>query len=305
MQSSAPPPLRSLLSHRLGFGPPSFSGGFGDEPQDQSDAAVARALDIGIKYFDSAPCYSSSTNTSERILGTALAHSGAPRSSFVVSTKCGRYVDPTLPNGLFDFSAKKVSESVRESLDRMQLTYLDMITVHDIEFATDLNQIITETVPALRELQAQGLIHYVGISGYPLDVLLYVAQRVKVDYVMSYCQLTLQNTLLAEYLPEFEKVGCVVLNAAPLSMRLLTKIGPASWHPCSPELKTAAHSLPTFCEEKGLTLADTAIRYALHHPSMLSGEIPVTVLGFKTAKEVELANESLNTPPNKELVDTI
>lgn len=67
---------------------------------------------------------------SEKTLGKALKAAGVPRNEYIVSTKCGRYVDG------FDFSAERVTRSIDESLARLQLDYVDILQCHDIEFGS-------------------------------------------------------------------------------------------------------------------------------------------------------------------------
>jgi L-galactose dehydrogenase len=76
-------------------------------------------------------------------------------------------------DSVFDFSRETVYQSVDESLKRLQLEYLDLVYCHDIEFA-DLNQVISEAIPALVELRNQGIIRNIGISGFPLEYIDYV-----------------------------------------------------------------------------------------------------------------------------------
>ena len=75
------------------------------------------------------------------------------RDRVILATKCGR-------NGLdeFDFSAKGVLTSMDSSLRRLHTDYIDLFQVHDVEFG-DVQQIIDETIPALRQLQQLSLIH--------------------------------------------------------------------------------------------------------------------------------------------------
>lgn len=72
---------------------------------------------------------------SEKALGNALQALGAPRDEFIVSTKCGRYVEG------FDFSAERVTRSIDESLARLKLDYVDILQCHDIEFGS-LDQVL-------------------------------------------------------------------------------------------------------------------------------------------------------------------
>lgn len=99
----------------------------------------------------------------ETVLGKALKTMPIPRESYVVSTKCGRY------GSGFDFSAERVTRSVDESLERLNLDYVDIILCHDIEFGS-LDQIVYETVPALQKLKDSGKVRHIGISGLPLHI---------------------------------------------------------------------------------------------------------------------------------------
>lgn len=64
------------------------------------------------------------------MLGKALKALNVPRSQYIVATKCGRYEDG------FDFSAERVTRSIDESLERLQLDYVDILQCHDIEFGS-------------------------------------------------------------------------------------------------------------------------------------------------------------------------
>lgn len=67
---------------------------------------------------------------SEQVLGKALKTIPLAREKYVVSSKCGRYIDG------FDFSADRVTKSVDESLKRLNLDYIDILQCHDIEFGS-------------------------------------------------------------------------------------------------------------------------------------------------------------------------
>jgi len=297
-----------LLISPIGFGAAPFAGLYGDIPQEQADKAVQKAIDLGINFFDVAPLYSSKDKKSEEILGEAL--SKIPREKFVIETKCGRYgSNSSLDCVEFDFSAQSVKKSVQTSLKRLKVEYLDIIIVHDVEFAENLDQIINETVPALRELQKQGKVRYVGISGYPLDVLMYIARRVPLDVVLTYCHYNLQNTLLNKYIDEFNQLGCGVINASPLALGLLTPKEPASWHPIFTTgvqgFDNAINSLNQLCESKGTNLAELAMKWAVHSPLAGNELIATTLVGCCKEKEVEDACNSLEGNIDQELVKQV
>src|SRR6516164_3858384 len=137
----------------LSFGASSLGQEF--RPVDINEAlrSVRVALDLGINFIDTSPYYG--RGMSECLLGAALR--GVPRDRYYLGTKLGRYAPAH-----FDFSARRVAESIDVSLQRMGVEHLDVILCHDIEFV-DMKQVVTETLPALRKIQQQGKVRRVGV----------------------------------------------------------------------------------------------------------------------------------------------
>ena len=197
----------------LSFGASSLGQEFRQVSLDEALASVRAALESGMNLIDTSPFYG--RGMSEVLLGVALR--GVPRDSYLLCTKLGRY-----DLAHFDFSARRVAESVDVSLHRLGTDHLDIVLCHDIEFVP-LGQIVEETLPALRRAQAAGKVRFVGFSGYPQKIFRWICERAEVDCVLSYNQYTLQNTRFAdETIPWLEARGIGVMNAGPFSARLLT-----------------------------------------------------------------------------------
>lgn len=245
----------------LGFGASPLGGVFQEINEAEGIASVHEAFKLGINFFDTSPFYGSTK--SETVLGKGLKD--LPRDKIIVSTKVGRYGQEYL-----DFSAERVAASVRESLTRLQIPYIDIIQCHDIEFGS-LDQIISETLPALQQLKAQGLVRFVGITGLPLSALQYVLDRVPpgtVDVILSYCHYSLNDTALQDAIPYFQEKQVGIISASPLSMGLLTQQGPPEWHPAPAELKEAAAAAAACCRDQGVDLAKLALQFAVKNPSI-------------------------------------
>uniref|UniRef100_A0A383VRE4 NADP-dependent oxidoreductase domain-containing protein n=1 Tax=Tetradesmus obliquus TaxID=3088 RepID=A0A383VRE4_TETOB len=245
----------------LGFGASPLGGVFQEINEAEGIASVHEAFKLGINFFDTSPFYGSTK--SETVLGKGLKD--LPRDKIIVSTKVGRYGQE-----YFDFSAERVAASVRESLTRLQIPYIDIIQCHDIEFGS-LDQIISETLPALQQLKAQGLVRFVGITGLPLSALQYVLDRVPpgtVDVILSYCHYSLNDTALQDAIPYFQEKQVGIISASPLSMGLLTQQGPPEWHPAPAELKEAAAAAAACCRDQGVDLAKLALQFAVKNPSI-------------------------------------
>src|SRR6478735_7475957 len=160
----------------LSFGASSLGQEFRNVKLDEALRSVRVALDGGLTFIDTSPFYG--RGMSEVLLGVALRD--VPRDSYHLCSKLGRY-----DLAHFDFSAKRVAESIDVSLHRMGTDHLDIILCHDIEFV-DMNQIVNETLPALRKIQQQGKVKYIGISGYPMHIFRWVADRARLDVILSY-----------------------------------------------------------------------------------------------------------------------
>jgi L-galactose dehydrogenase len=245
---------------------------FGRIQPDEGVRAVHCAIDHGINFFDVSPYYGHTL--AEARLGKAL---DGKRDRVILATKCGRYDDDE-----FDFSARRVRTSVEESLLRLRTDYLDLVQAHDIEFA-DCGQVIHETLPELRRLQAAGKIRFVGITGFPCSVLCDVAAAVGVDTILSYCRYNLLIRDMDERLTPLarcRKIG--LINAAPLLMGILTEAGPPSWHPAPASLKLAGAKIVELCRGNGVAAASVALRFCFDHDY-----VATTLAGMSTRRQVE------------------
>ncbi|GBG00535.1 L-galactose dehydrogenase [Raphidocelis subcapitata] len=264
----------------LGFGASPLGSVFEEINEADGIAAVHEAFRLGINVFDTSPFYGATK--SETVLGKALKD--LPREQIVVCTKVGRYGPE-----LFDFSAERITASVAESLARLQTPYIDLLQCHDIEFAP-LDQIVNETLPALARLKERGLVRFVGITGLPLGVFPYVLDRAPpgaVDVVLSYCHYSLNDTSLAGLVPYLRAKGLGVISASPLSMGLLTKQGPPSWHPAPPEVKAACAAAASHCAAQGVDISSLALKFALRNP-----DIATTLVGMASVEVVRANVES-------------
>ncbi|MFM7043766.1 MAG: aldo/keto reductase [Planctomycetaceae bacterium] len=238
----------------LAFGASSLGQEFRPVTLDEALASVRAALDCGMNLVDTSPFYG--RGMSEVLLGVALR--GVPRDSYLLCTKLGRY-----DLAHFDFSARRVAESVDVSLHRLGTDHLDIVLCHDIEFVP-LVQIVEETLPALRRIQAAGKVRFVGFSGYPQKIFRWICERADVDCVLSYNQYTLQNTRFAdETIPFLRERGIGVMSAGPFSARLLTDAPLPAWLKEPEPVKAAARRAAELCRSRGSSIAKLALQFSL------------------------------------------
>ncbi|PTB62339.1 Aldo/keto reductase [Trichoderma citrinoviride] len=248
----ASPPLSQVLPPLL-LGTATFNHQYHPDPSRMPYVdIVRRALEHGITAFDTSPYY----GPSEVLLGQALrlVTPPPPREGYFLVTKAGR-----IKADEFDYSPAWVRYSVCRSLERLGTPYLDLVYMHDVEFVSPAE--VLQAVAELRRLRDQGLIRYVGISGYPVETLAALAETV------------LRETgepLDADPVRfRAARVECL-LNASILNMGLLTTRGVdngpmASWHPSPPELRRACATLSQIAKDEGEHLEGVAIRWALEN----------------------------------------
>ncbi len=253
----------------LSYGASSLGGVFHSIRETDGIKAVHTAVDNGINLIDVSPYYGDLK--AEIVLGKALKE--ITRDKYYLSTKVGRYWS----NGekSWDYSADRVTKSVDESLKRLNIDYIDFIHCHDIEFS-DRNQIINETLPALHELKETGKVKHVGITGLPLENFKYVIDKVDrgiVETILTFCHYSLNDDALIDYLDYFEVHDVGIINAAPLSMGLLTERGVPEWHPATNEIVNTCKKAADHCKTKSARIEQLAVKYSVDNP-----RIPTTLV---------------------------
>ncbi|KAL2818180.1 Aldo/keto reductase family-domain-containing protein [Aspergillus cavernicola] len=263
-------PLSATLPP-LVMGTATFNSQYNEDPYTlPTTELVHRAFTSGVRAFDTSPYYGPAEELLGRALATDFVQHNFPRPSYHLLTKVGR-----IAGSSFDYSPKWVRKSIARSLRRLHTEYLDVVYCHDVEFVSP-----QEVLGAVRELRrirdTEGTIRYVGISGYPVDVLCDLAELIlhetgePLDAVMSYANFTLQNTrLLTHGLPRLVSAGVdVIPNASPLGMGLLRKIGVpigsmGDFHPAPDALRAAIHNAAEWADTQGEKIEVIAIRFAL------------------------------------------
>lgn len=280
----------------LSFGASSLGGVFHSLKEEEGIQAVHTAVDQGINFIDVSPYYGHLK--AEELLGKALKE--IERHRYYLSTKVGRYGKDGV--NYWDYSARKAKESVYESLERLNVNFIDLINVHDIEFS-DLEQVCQETLPSLVELRDKGVVKHVGITNLALHHFVYVIEHVPagtVESILSFCHYTLNDDSLVDYLDFFEQHGVGVINASPFSMGLLTERGTPDWHPAPEPLKNVAKKAAAHCKSKGESIEKLAIQYVVSNP-----RIATTLFSTTRPESVRQNLAWAQEPINEELLSEV
>ena len=286
----------------LGFGASSLGGVFHSFREEEGIRAVHVAVENGINFIDVSPYYG--YLMAETVLGKALKD--IPRDRYYLSTKVGRYGKDGV--NTWDYSARRATESVYESMERLNVDYIDLINVHDIEFQEELpgglQKIVDETLPALVELREKGIVRHVGITDLQPENLKWVvehAEKGTVECILNFCHYTLNDTLLADYLGFFEMNGIGVINASPFAMGLLSRRGAPDWHPATWALREACKKAADYCEQKGYPIDKLAIQFA----TSLNPRIATTLFSSANPDNVLKNIRYVGEPIDEQLVKEV
>ncbi|MFC3879579.1 aldo/keto reductase [Algoriphagus namhaensis] len=274
----------------LGFGASPMGNVFDPVSESTAVTSVHLALDHGINFFDVAPFYG--LTLAEERLGKALK---GHRKDIILASKCGRY---DLQD--FDFSRKRIHDSIDETLSRLHTDYLDLYQLHDIEFV-DKNQIINEALPAIQEVKKSGKARFVGITGLPVRYLAQIAREAEVDTVLSWAHYNLlEDEILDDLVPLSKEKGFGLMNAAPLMQRILSDAPLPEWHRSPKEMKALQPQLISLCNSYGLELSQVAISFATAHT-----DISTTITGMCKPEIVQKNVEALDLNIPVELFEKI
>ena len=286
----------------LGFGASSLGGVFHDIREAEGIEAVHTAVDNGINFIDVSPYYGHLK--AEIVLGKALKE--IPRDKYYLATKVGRYGKDG--KNYWDYSAERVTASVYESMERLNIDFIDLINVHDVEFQGDLpgglQKVVDETLPALVKLREKGVVGHVGITDLQPENLKWVIEHSEpgtVESVLSFCHYCLNDEMLLDYLDFFEQNNIGVINASPFSMGLLSQRGAPAWHPAPEPLKEACRKATEYCDQQGYPIDKLAIQYS----TALNPRIATTLFSSANPKNVLKNIGYVNEPFDAQLAQKV
>lgn len=211
-----------LIVSRIAFGCEPLGGtDWGSVDEREGRAAVQRALELGINFFDTADVYG--LGQSERVLSEAL---GRRRHEIVIATKFGVNWQDN-PNGgrartFFDSSPERVVVALENSLRRLRIDCIPLYVIHWPDPKTP----IAHTMDALARCREAGKVRYIGVSNFPPNMIKQAHEFVKLSCVELPYNL-IDRRAERELLPCCAELGISVLAYGPLAQGLLTgKYGP-------------------------------------------------------------------------------
>jgi len=265
--------------------------------------AVSRALELGITLVDTAPLYGH--GLSEHRVGTALRR--ADRDSVVLSTKVGRWMDPSKGRGdgsnflggqphaaVIDYSRDGVFRAVEQSLLRLGTDRIDILLIHDVDFWTHgeavearFKQAMEGAYPALDQLRREGVVKAIGVGVNEADMCVRFAEAGDFDAMLLAGRYSLlEQPALDVFLPLALKRGIGVMLGGVFNSGILATGARAgakyNYRDAPPEILAKVSRIEQVCAAHDATLAHAALQFALGHPAVAS-----VVLGAQSPREVE------------------
>jgi D-threo-aldose 1-dehydrogenase len=283
---------------KLALGTAPLGGLFTAVSDEQGQATVLAALDSGINFIDTAPLYGH--GNAERMIGSALSKTN---KKYVISTKVGRVlkkfapeeiagkvdglaafigVDPTI-FPVIDFSRDGILRSIQESLERLNISSIDIALIHDADDRID--EAIKYSYPVLDELRSQGVIKGIGVG---MNICSYATKAVKemdLDVILIAGRYSLLDQSAQEVLfKECLKKQTGVMVGGVYNSGVLANPTPESTYnyvPVTPEILSKVKQIQALLLGFDISLTAAAIQFPLRHPAVtcvLTGSRSVTEL---------------------------
>jgi aryl-alcohol dehydrogenase-like predicted oxidoreductase len=250
-------------------------------PLEKAKSTVAKALDLGINYIDTAPTY----GNSEEVLGQALKGEIRP---LVMSTKLGGRPQPFKPQDKDCLRA-----SIEESLRLLGRTSVDILMIHEpdrpgqYDWWTDWDAVNGPVLEVLDELKKSGTIRFTGLGGTTSHELARIAGTGKFDVVLTaYNYSLLWREAKLEIIPAAREKGMGVILGSPLQQGALSRRYDDQIRSGAPWMSKARReqfkALYAYLDEIGMDIAEAGLRFLLSDP-----DVSCVLVGAGSPEEVE------------------
>jgi aryl-alcohol dehydrogenase-like predicted oxidoreductase len=279
---------------------------------DESIAAIRRAIEGGVNWVDTAPAYG--LGHSEQVVGRALEGCKVGEEVFVF-TKCGqRFTDPSIGDVMRDLRPESIRYECEESLKRLNVETIDLYQFHWPDNRTGTP--VEESWSTMIDLVEEGKVRWIGVSNFDVDLLERCEALRPVDSLQPPLNI-LDQAAIEELIPWAQEHGAGVLAYSPLASGLLTgkfdrqriaELARDDWRRESPDFTEPKLSrnlelinhLKTIADRLGGSLTVLAIAWVLSVPGVTGA-----IVGARRPEQVEEWLLALQTILDEEGLDEI
>ncbi|NMD06419.1 MAG: aldo/keto reductase [Phyllobacteriaceae bacterium] len=248
------------------------------------DEARARAtldaiFDGPVAFLDTSRNYG--MGRSEERIGAAIKARGGLPKGFVISSKLDRDADNK-------FDAATVQRSLEESLKALGVSSIDLLHLHDPEYAADLSDVTKKggAIDALFRMKEQGLCRAVGLAAGRTDVMMPLLRDHDFDALISHNRFTLLNRHATPMFELAKSRNIAILNAAPYASGILAKGASKaplySYMPAGDDIKSKANAIEAACARHGVPMGAAALQFSMRSPFVVS-----TICGVTAPERVQ------------------
>lgn len=308
-------PSGALISFtELGFGGGPLGNLFAPISEEMAQATLHAAWNSGMRYFDTSPQYG--LGLSETRLNHFLRDK--KRKDYVLSTKVGRLLEVCPPEQrtgigkffntpsrreIYDYSYDGVMRSLEFSLERLGVDSLDIVFVHDCDVFTHgtiekrdahVRTLLLGGYRALTKLRDEKVIKAFGAGVNEWQVCETLANQGEFDLFLLAGRYTLlEQEALNSFLPLCKQRGIGIVLGGPYNSGILAT-GPVkgafyNYDPAPEDVLERVRKIEAICKAHKVKLAEAALRFPLHHPSVVS-----VIAGAVSPKQVALNVKTLS-----------
>jgi len=295
---------RSMTMSEFGFGAAPLGNYRRTLSEEECDATLARAWELGVRYYDTAPLYG--FGLSEMRVGRLLQTKQS--DDYVLSSKVGRLLEPCPPEEadgiifenippckfVYDYSYDGVMRSYEESLKRIGVDRIDILYVHDIDAFNHgdrtaalgrARELMDEGGwRALSELRSSGAVDAIGIGVNEWEpCALMLAQADPDIFLLAGRYTLLEQQPTSALFPECEKRGVKIVIGGPYNSGILVGRTTYNYFEDIPDdIRNKARLIEKACEKHNVAMGAAALQFVLAHPVVVS-----VIPGSQTLLELE------------------
>lgn len=246
----------------------------------RAQATLDAIFDGPIGFLDTSRNYG--MGQSEERIGRAIARRGGLPKGFVISSKLDRDMETRL------FDGDRAQRSLEESLKALGVTSIDLLHLHDPEYASDLEDVTKKggALDQLFRMKEKGLCRAVGLAAGRTDVMMPLLKDYDFDALISHNRFTLLNRHAVPMFELAKSRGIAVLNAAPYASGILAK-GAAkqplyAYMPAGDDITSRANAIEALCAKHKVPMGAAALQFSMRSPFVAS-----TICGVSSPERVQ------------------
>ena len=275
---------------RVGFGTAPLASVYWGNDEPTARAAVQTALEMGVRFFDTAPFYG--LGESETRLGAVLRDwDGEP---VTIATKVGRLLQRSAgaSEAVFDFSYDAAMRSLESSLDRLGVDRVSICGVHDPD--DHIGAALDGALRALLDLRSQGVIDAVSVGTNTVGTGSAFLDHGGIDCMLVAGRYTLLDQSAAALIARCAAREVAYIAAGVFNSGILAAPSDGAWYdywPAPPDVLERARNVEAVCARRGVALPHAAMAFCARNRGVAS-----TVIGMSTPHEVAGNLRALRTP---------